>query len=230
MELNKYYRYELKYLINYFDYIILKNRISNIMHLDKNADENGKYHIRSIYFDDFLNTSYYDKINGVQNRYKYRIRFYNLNDSLIKLEKKIKKGNFSTKIDYTLNKEKMYNILLNRKFKLENTKNSFLNEFLYLMNYKGLKPVIMLDYNREAYVYPLGKVRITFDMDLVAITDLKGIFERNINSINILDKGKIILEIKYEKYIPTVIKNLVQIGSRNALAISKYVLCRSMFM
>ncbi|MBM7560189.1 polyphosphate polymerase domain-containing protein [Marinitoga litoralis] len=226
MRYNKYYRYELKYLINFHDYIILRNKISNIMSLDKNAGKDRKYHIRSIYFDDYLNTSYYDRINGVQNRYKYRIRYYNLKDNIIKLEKKIKKGNFSTKIDYFITKEEMLNIIYNNHINSEGT---LLQEMKFLINYKGLKPVVMQDYEREAYIYEPGKVRITFDFNLRANINIDKFFE-NIESIEILSKDKVILEVKYEKFIPTVIRNLLQISSRQQMAISKYVLSRSIFI
>lgn len=228
MRVRKYYRYELKYLINYHDYIILKNRLRNYMSLDPNAVEKGFYHVRSIYFDDYLNTSYYDKINGVLNRFKYRLRIYDFKDNPIKLEKKIKKGNFSTKIDFNISEEE-YHLLGKKPDFLLEYHNEILNEVYLLLKYKGLRPVILIDYLREPYYYRYGKVRITFDFELHASNLVDDIFDKNINLVNVLEKNKIIMEVKYEKFIPTVIKNILQ-NSRINIAISKYVLCRSIFM
>ncbi|GAB6189404.1 polyphosphate polymerase domain-containing protein [Marinitoga arctica] len=228
MELiNKYYRYELKYLINIHDYYIIKNKLINSMTLDPNADKNGFYHIRSLYFDDFLNSAYYDKINGVMNRYKYRIRFYNLILATIKLEKKIKKGNFSTKIDYRIFMDDFYNIINNNYEYLLDYKNEILSEFYLLLKYKGLHPVIIVDYEREAYFF--DSVRITFDKNLRSSNRVSDIFNKDIQMINILENNKIILEVKYQKFIPSFIKNIIQ-NSRSAIAISKYILCRSIYM
>ena len=46
------FRHELKFFISRHDHIILANKLKSLMGRDKNADETGNYHIRSLYFDD----------------------------------------------------------------------------------------------------------------------------------------------------------------------------------
>ncbi|SHE79266.1 VTC domain-containing protein [Marinitoga hydrogenitolerans DSM 16785] len=223
--MKKYYRYELKYLISYQNYIVLRNKLKNIMLLDENANNLGFYYVRSLYFDDYLNTAYYDKLNGIMNRYKYRIRIYNFQDNVIKLQKKIKKGNFSTKIDNLIDKKEYFKFINERKCCLDNK----VKDFCFLMKYKRLSPVVIIDYEREAYKYKYGGVRITFDFNLKATTFNKDIFAKDLKLINVLEKNKIILEVKFEKFIPFVIKNIIK-NSRINMSISKYVICRSVFI
>ena len=95
------FRHELKYLINYGDAELIKQRLKTVLKTDMHA-QNGNYHIRSLYFDDYWNTAYIDKVNGVDRRKKYRIRLYDLNDNFIRLECKIKNGSYISKISAPL--------------------------------------------------------------------------------------------------------------------------------
>ena len=88
-------RPEYKYLISRADAELLKLRLPRIMERDPHAGEHGRYTIRSLYFDDVNAASYYEKVDGIDNRAKYRIRFYNYDGSNLKLEKKEKLGNLT---------------------------------------------------------------------------------------------------------------------------------------
>ena len=69
------YRHELKYLINEIEAIELSNVLKYIMKPDEHAD-NGVYNIRSLYFDDIYQSAYNEKLDGVEERKKYRIHRY----------------------------------------------------------------------------------------------------------------------------------------------------------
>lgn len=82
-------RHEVKHEINYSDMLVIRHRLSTVAYPDPYAI-NGKYHIRSLYFDDLSDKALMDKLNGVSFREKFRIRYYNGDTSVILLEKKTK--------------------------------------------------------------------------------------------------------------------------------------------
>ena len=96
------YRHELKYLINYQNYMLIKLRLRSLMPTVANADIDGSYSVRSLYFDDYYNHAYNDKFAGVQNRSKYRIRIYNHAEKTVHLERKIKSGLYNHKLTASL--------------------------------------------------------------------------------------------------------------------------------
>ena len=95
-------RHELKFFITPMEYEILSRALKHTLWKDPNGDENNEYHIRSLYFDTIFNDALFDKLDGVQNRNKYRIRIYNLKDKLIKLECKTKVGSLISKRSLTI--------------------------------------------------------------------------------------------------------------------------------
>ncbi|MBY7006025.1 VTC domain-containing protein, partial [Clostridium botulinum] len=80
----KKFRHELKHYINFSDYLAIKNRIRSIMHIDKNANKNNEYKIRSLYFDNDYDKVLMEKVIGLSKRDKFRIRFYNDNYEFIR--------------------------------------------------------------------------------------------------------------------------------------------------
>ena len=104
------FRNEWKYLISVGEKELLRLRMSPFLHLDPHADEGG-YMIRSLYFDDYWNSAYEEKQMGTAVRKKYRIRFYNYSDELIKLECKHKQGAYIYKQSARLTTEEVRNIL-----------------------------------------------------------------------------------------------------------------------
>jgi len=111
MSSNIKFRHEFKYYINYFEHEVLRRKLGHFLKKDQNSDENGNYHIRSLYFDDHLNTALYEKQVGILSRVKFRIRVYNLNDEVIKLEKKGRRGQFIFKESAHLTR-KEYDLIL----------------------------------------------------------------------------------------------------------------------
>nr|WP_307890027.1 VTC domain-containing protein [Clostridium botulinum] len=112
----KKFRHELKYYINYNDYISVRNRIKYVLKLDQNADESGEYFIRSLYYDDIYDSALYEKNFGVNIRKKYRIRIYNMSDEVIKLERKNKVGQYVCKESATISR-KEYDEIINGDYK-----------------------------------------------------------------------------------------------------------------
>jgi hypothetical protein len=163
------YRHEYKYYINIGDYYILRSRLKHIMELDKHAGKDGQYSIRSIYFDDLKDSALFEKISGVNHRRKYRIRFYNKDTSSIRLEKKIKDKGLTAKFKTLITKEQCLKILHGDIEWMSFSKDKLLNELYIKMKSELYRPKTIVDYVREAYTYPIGNVRVTFDNSIFTL-------------------------------------------------------------
>lgn len=223
------YRYELKFEMNRETAQFLKYRLALFMHYDPFAREDGSYYVRSLYFDDIYNTSYYEKMNGVKKRQKYRIRFYNFDQSYIILELKGKDGNLGYKKQNKITFQEYYDLIYQNYDRINMLENrSVLSQFIIDAKTKNLVPSIIVDYKRVAYSYPVHDVRITFDSDICSGGFNDDFFNPNIMLLDVLEKDKVILEVKYNKVLPKVIQELLSSVPMVRISLSKFVLCREM--
>lgn len=221
----KKYRHEYKYIINSGYYHILRGRLRAAMKPDPHGD-NGTYRISSLYFDDVYRTAYNDKLMGLDVRKKYRIRFYNLSSDFMRLEVKEKKGDMVCKRSVTLTEEE-YGLILSgeRGFLVgPHFSGTAGEEFYFSDRLAGLRPSVLADYVREAYICAAGNVRITFDMALKFSAELD-ITGRRPDFYNVFDRGEIILEVKYDSFIPMYVSELLSGVPLNRESVSKFVLC-----
>jgi hypothetical protein len=220
-------RRELKYYINYIDYSVLKSRIESIFYRDKNNNPEGYYHVRSLYFDNKLNKNYYQKMAGVEKRNKYRIRIYNLSPNPVKLEIKSKINNVISKESAFIDSRDAKKITSGDFSCLLEYKNPTANKIYGEFNKDYYRPVVIIDYIREAYYIELNNIRITFDRDIKKDeVNLNDLFENNTNMSDVLNNSKMIMEVKFDNTIPVWIKNLLQLERFEWCAISKYTLSR----
>lgn len=219
------FRHEQKYYINQMGYRILRSRFRTALRPDENADETGEYHIRSLYFDDRDDASLTTKIAGVDEREKFRVRIYNKSDMVIRLEQKLKKNEYILKRSCAITKQE-YQMLLDGdgSFLLERGKPPCGAVYAALTQ-RGLHPVKIVDYVREAYVYPIEDVRITFDKDLRAGTSLD-LFDRDMLTVSMLEPGLMVLEVKFNAFLPGFIRDLFTGVESTRCAVSKYAICR----
>jgi hypothetical protein len=222
----KSFRHELKYYITHNEYLVLSDRLLNSIQADPFSDKNNQYHIRSLYFDDIYNTASSEKLAGVEKRNKYRIRIYNKSDDVIKYEVKGKRGEYINKKITTLLRQECDDILSDNIEFLSNKKEKILKELYINIKTRLLRPVVIVDYLREAYIYPVGNVRVSFDMGLSTPLNSIDIFDKYKPSVHTLDSSIVILEIKFNNIIPEFIKYLLQIDTKQRDAISKYLICR----
>ncbi|NFN87332.1 polyphosphate polymerase domain-containing protein [Clostridium sporogenes] len=222
----KKFRHELKHYINISDYMAIKNRLNQIMRLDKNANKNNEYKIRSLYFDNLNDKVLMEKINGINRREKFRIRFYNDEHSFIKLEKKSKINGLCRKDSVKITKEQCEKIIKDDIEFLKHSNKALFVELYAKMKGDLLKPKAIVDYTREAYVYPTGNVRITFDKNIRTGIYSTKIFDDNISTINAIDNTLVVLEVKYDEFLPEIIQHIIQTNNRRATAISKYAASR----
>lgn len=219
------FRHERKHSINYSDYLALRNRLQLVMKKDANVKEDGTYQIRSLYFDNVDDKVLKEKINGYDNREKFRIRYYNQDYDFIRLEKKSKIHGLCSKESVDITKEQCERILNGDIGWLIESKVALFVDLYTKMNYQQLKPRILVDYIREPFVYEAGNVRVTLDNQIRTSIYNKNLFDENSLSIIVPD-NQIILEVKYDAFLPEIIENLVQLRDRREGAYSKYAACR----
>lgn len=221
----KKYRHEYKYIINSGYCEILRRRLKTAMKPDSHG-EKGVYRISSLYFDDVYRSAYYDKLMGIDVRKKYRIRFYNLSPEFMRLEVKEKKGNMVCKRSVPLSVQQYERILSGKLDFLgeEGFAGTAGEEFYLSDRLAGLKPAVLVDYVREAYVCQAGNVRITFDMKLKTSSSLD-IIGGKPDFYSVLGDGTVILEVKYDSFIPMYIQELLSGIPLVNESVSKFVLC-----
>lgn len=223
---DKRFRHELKYYLHIFDYLSLRQKVSSVLTIDKNSQTHEGYGIRSLYFDGMHNHSLYDKNNGVFNREKYRIRIYNGSDQKISLERKSKFGDFISKESAPMTRAEYDAILIGNIDVLSGKDQPLIKDFYAALKYRNFLPTVIVDYVREAYVYELGNVRITFDKKMSAAVNTIDLFDPNLMLEEPLLPEQTILEVKFDQFLPDNIRQLVQPERFVRSAISKYVICR----
>ena len=218
------YRHEWKHEINYVDMLTLRARLSAVMKRDEHA-VNGVYHIRSLYFDNLYDKALREKINGVNIREKFRIRFYNGDTSFIVLEKKSKINGLCAKESCRITEEEAQKIVDGNLGWMPESGKPLCMELYSKMLSQGLKPKTIVDYTREPFVFAPGNVRVTLDYDIRT-----GVFRTNFLNPDTLTlpagESPIILEVKWDEYLPDIIKDAVLIPGRRVTAFSKYEQCR----
>lgn len=223
----KKYRHELKYLLNTHDYLVLRGKLSQIMVSDPFSGPDNQYLIRSLYFDDIYNSALIDKLNGTEMRKKYRLRLYNHRDTLVKLEKKGKTDQYTLKESERVTRFFCKQIIAG-DFEFLKSSGSELQQGLYVqMKTRLLRPVVLVDYIREAYIHPMGNVRVTFDMKLKTGLLSTEFFNPGVPMMDVMDHGTMIMEVKFDQFLPGSIQKLLSGVKGERDSISKYVLCRN---
>ena len=221
------YRHELKFKISNSAAEVLKQKLSLILDKDSNAYyEDGSYLIKSLYFDDLDSSSYYEKMDGVLYRKKYRIRIYNNDDSFIRLEKKMKHNNFTAKEQMLISKD-IYSKILNGKTDEIDDADGLLLEFLNDIRTKHIIPSIIVSYHRTAFTYPVSEVRITFDSNISSGLYNYDLFASEMSEYNVDEQGKQVLEVKFNEVLPLHIANILNDIPSCREAVSKFAICRS---
>ena len=214
------YRKELKYNISNKDFILINHNLKNLLNKDSNC-KNEFYTISSIYFDNYKKTSYNQVKNGLSERWKYRIRFYNYDNSYIKLEKKFKINGLTNKKSVKISFEMLENILCGN-LKISSNNPNLLNEFLIKMQTEFLRPIICIEYDRIPYIYKIGNVRITLDYNIRYTNKFDNLFDRNKKVHYLFDK---ILEVKYNELIPDFIRYRLELNHLEQTSFSKFNNC-----
>lgn len=218
------YRHEWKHRITYGDMLVLRQRLSAVAKMDPHA-VNGSYRIRSLYFDNLVDRALREKTDGVNRREKFRIRYYNEDTSHIYLEKKSKVNGLCQKESVELTFSQAKALADGEYAWMMESKSRLIEELYSKMMSQGLRPKTIVDYTREPFVYAPGNVRVTLDYDIR--TGMHGTDFLNPQCITIpAGEPAIILEVKWDAYLPDIIRDAVQLPHCRSEAFSKYASCR----
>ena len=218
------YRHEWKHVLNTGDLLILRQRLRAVMESDPHAID-GKYYIRSLYFDNLDDKALREKIDGVNMREKFRIRLYNCDSSVIHLEKKSKRNGLGTKYSALLTAEQAQKIVDGDIDWMLRSDHPLIQELYCKMRYQEMRPKTIVDYTREPFIFRPGNVRVTLDYDIrtgLGCTDFL-----NPDAVTIpAGDAPILIEVKWDEFLPSIIRDLVSIPDRRVGSFSKYAQCR----
>ncbi|WP_035777438.1 polyphosphate polymerase domain-containing protein [Butyrivibrio sp. AE3004] len=218
------FRHELKHEITTQDMITIRQRLRAVATCDPHAVD-GKYLIRSLYFDTPENKALLEKQSGVSRRQKFRIRYYNKDKSVIHLEKKSKVGGLGTKISANLTEKQADSIVRGDISWMRDSENDLIRELYSRMISERLQPKTIVDYTREPFIYAPGNVRVTLDYNI----------RTGMQNIDFLDTecimvpaafGICIMEVKWDNFLPDIIRDCVQLKGTKTGSFSKYEACR----
>ena len=219
-------RHEYKYYTTQAELSVLRSILRPMLRPDPNGDCNNEYIIRSLYFDTYDDEALEEKIAGVGNRKKYRIRIYNFSDAVIKLECKSKLGDLISKQSISIPRDLADQLIAGDPEGLQRMKHPLLRDVYREMKTRLLHPAVIVDYVREAYIHDAQQVRITFDKQLRTGLFSDDVFNANLPTYPVFDQPVEILEVKYDEFLPSYLQEVLSGITAERSAISKYVWCR----
>ena len=221
------YRHELKFICSENSLRVMEDKVKHLCRLDPYAESQGTYVIRSLYFDTYENSCLMEDLNGVDDRKKYRIRIYNGSSKLIKLECKHSLHGMKGKMTCSITEKQCESLIKGEPVLEIESSQELLKRFLWERSTTLLTPKVIVEYTRAPYVHKTGNVRITFDRNIRSSAEVKHFLDDDILCRGILPVGKQLLEVKYDKMLPSSIVELLAVGQQmNRTSFSKYMLCR----
>lgn len=224
--MSKKYRHEYKYSCDSMQNAILKMRAKGLLRPDRHAGAEGFYDIRSLYFDTPDNQCYLENEAGFDKRDKYRIRIYNADSRKIVLEKKSKERQMTLKVSCQISEEICRKLMHNERVQIQEDMPALQKKLLSEMQIKAMRPVVIVEYRRFPFVEKNGNVRITFDENISSSNDVQNFLEKRIVTRPILEKGQSIIEVKWDAFLLSYIKEHMQLETLQWTSFSKYYLCR----
>jgi hypothetical protein len=217
------FRHEIKHQINFCDLLTIRHRMRAVAYSDPHAID-GKYLIRSLYFDNLADKALMEKVNGLPIREKFRIRYYNGDTSVIHLEKKSKVDHLGNKQSAPLTKEQAQAIVDGDLSWMLGSQFPLIRELYSKMQTQGIMPKTIVDYTREPFIFPAGNVRVTLDYNVrsgMRCTDFL-----NPDCVTVPVSDAVILEVKWDGFLPDIIRDAVSLADRREGSFSKYEACR----
>ena len=213
-------RHEYKHRINLADMMQLRARLNAVADHDEHCDEDGGYYVKSLYFDNYMDKALREKVDGVNHREKFRIRYYGDDTSFIRLEKKSKINGLCSKEQAELTAHECQKIIDGDIGFLLESENNLMRELYAKMNYQLLRPKCIVAYRRESFVYPPGNVRVTIDYDICGSYNVQRFLSKDLQLLQLYHTA--VLEVKWDEYLPQIIRDVVQVKNRKTAAFSKY--------
>lgn len=220
------FRHEIKFIVSDAQLALIHGRISPLMQKDSHQKKDS-YTVTSIYFDDLDDTCLNENVNGNDLRDKYRIRIYNHDLGCIKLEKKSKIHTLTKKESALLDQDEFRKFLDHEHIRILPDYPARKKELFCEMRLKALLPKSIVEYDRSAYVFTPGNVRVTFDRNIRGTANVRGFRKGCTHMVPFLKSGVHILEVKYDRRLPQFISDSLEIGTLQAASFSKYCCSRN---
>lgn len=222
------YRVEDKFSCSEMEMLLLKARLQSVLDTDTNQKDKAGYQITSVYFDDYWDSCLWEATDGVKERCKYRIRIYDDQFDVIKLEIKYKKDSRIYKRSQRISREEMETLLKGKCIVREKEQDDCISRMNIAIKTKKLEPVVIVEYDRTAFVYETGNVRITLDSNLRYSTNMDDFISGKKESYRVVPEQNRVIEVKYDEILPGVIARIIENGNMIQTSFSKYSICRRM--
>jgi hypothetical protein len=219
------WRHEWKYWISWEQYHVLRCRLRALLRPDPNVGPSGEYRVRSLYFDTIGEDHAFEKLSGINRRAKFRIRTYGEVQDWARLEIKHRKGHRVSKESVRLSREESIRLAQGR-VGLDKSRSPILSQLKMALRRGIAQPAVIVDYIREPYIQSAGNVRITFDKQLSTSAWNHSLFDEDLPLLPVRGEGAMILEVKYDAFLPLAIKRVFPNSILGPMAISKYIFCR----
>lgn len=224
--MNEVLRQEKKYLMTVVDAQLLACCLSRVMMEDKHNGARG-YRIRSLYFDTLDDRDFHEKEEGLELRRKIRLRIYDPASGFAMLEMKQKEGAYQKKRSLRVSREDAWRLSCGDYEPLLKYEEPFAAECYGLMHRRCYRPKAVVEYLRRAYIAKENRIRITLDGNIIATEACYDIFSENLLQYPVLDPFHVVLEVKYNGFLLSYIKDLLNMADRSEISVSKYCLARS---
>lgn len=225
------YRHELKFVCGEGELRLLEERIRHIYPLDSHAGRDGRYRVRSLYFDTYDDICFFENEAGVDRRRKYRIRIYNGNADFIQLECKETFHGLKRKESCVLSQQQCRQMMCGMPVTDPGPEQELLQRFRVEQNIRLLKPKVIVEYIRTPYAHGAGNVRITFDRHIRSSSEVRGFLEPQVSGRSIMPQNSHILEVKFDEGLPGTVREMLAAGQNlSRTSFSKYYLCRKFGM
>ncbi|MDO4732481.1 MAG: polyphosphate polymerase domain-containing protein [Bacillota bacterium] len=218
-------RHEFKHQISLLEDLVLTQRLEKLFAHDKNAGPDGSYRVCSLYYDGPGDNALREKLDGADRREKFRLRYYGEDFSFFRLEKKFKIKGLCGKRSARLCREEVEQLLSGNEAFLMQREEPLLQEFYSKIRGQLLRPKTIVCYNREAFLYKPGNVRVTLDRRIRSGLYSLDFLNPRLPLLKVAEEISI-LEVKYDSFLPELVRMAVQIPGRQSMACSKYALCR----
>jgi hypothetical protein len=230
MGLTEVLRQEKKYLLNYIETEQLNYLLDNTLHRDTNCAGQSGYLVRSLYFDTPGDTDFREKSDGIRDRKKVRIRIYHAKAENAKLELKEKQGDFQRKRSLLLTRAEAKEMILGNYICLTNREDEFAWEMYTLMETNLYRPRCIVEYDRRAWTIPENDIRITLDGGIRATEASFDLFAKDIMYYPVSGIGMTVLEVKFNRFLLSYVRDLLEGHRRFQTSASKYSMARSISM
>ena len=218
-------REEKKYLISIEEFVKKSHILQQFMLQDEHNGTHG-YLIRSLYFDTPFDDDYFEKTAGIECRRKIRLRIYDTDNNFAMLEMKQKQGACQRKRSLKISRDEAERMIRGEYSILLSYEEPFAAEIYGLMQKKCYRPKTIVEYHRKAFIAKENKIRITFDNQIVSTESHFDLFSKKLNMNPVLDPYDVILEVKYNGFLLSYIKEMINNIDKSELSVSKYCLAR----